>query len=77
MTIPLNEIISMPASSPYYPIPPALYRHAKFYFVYFHADPLDIDRILPECFTQIDQGSTLRTESQFPGQRTMELLRKV
>ena len=56
MTIPLNQIIGMPAYSPYYPIPPALYRHAKFHFVYFHADPLAIDRILPECFTQIDQG---------------------
>ena len=56
MTIPLNQIIGMPAYSPYYPMPPALYRHAKFHFVYFHADPLAIDRILPECFTQIDQG---------------------
>ena len=56
MTIPLNQIIGMPAYSPYYPMPPALYRHAKFHFVYFHADPLAIDRILPECFTQMDQG---------------------
>lgn len=56
MAIPLNQIAGMQAYSPYYPMPPARYRHVKFHFVYFRTNPMAIDRILPECFTLIDQG---------------------
>ena len=38
MSIPLDQIANMPAFSPYYPMPPARYRNARFQFVYFRAD---------------------------------------
>ena len=56
MTIPLSQIRSMPAFSPYYPMPPALYRNAKFQSVYFRADLDAIDKTLPECFEPSDSG---------------------
>jgi len=56
MTIPLEEIGNMPAFSPYYPMPPARYRDAKFQFVYFRADVSAVERILPACFEPSDDG---------------------
>lgn len=50
MTIPLDRIKSMPAFSPYFPMPPARYRNAKTQMVYFRAAESAIDRVLPECF---------------------------
>ena len=50
MTIPLDQIKSMPAFSPYFPMPPARYRNAKTQMVYFRAAESAIDRVLPECF---------------------------
>ena len=56
MTIPLNQIICMPAYSPYLPYATSTIPSCQVSFVFFHADTLAIDRILPECFTQMDQG---------------------
>jgi hypothetical protein len=36
--MPLDKISNMPAFSPYYPMPPALYRGVVFQWVYFEAD---------------------------------------
>ena len=56
MTIPLDQIANMPAFSPYYPMPPARYRHVQFHYVFFRADAAAIDRILPECFEADEDG---------------------
>lgn len=56
MTIPLSQIRSMPAFSPYFPMPPALYRNARIQSVYFRASLDAIDRVLPECFEPSESG---------------------
>lgn len=56
MTIPLDQIVNMPAFSPYYPMPPARYRNARFQFVSFRAESAAIDRVLPACFEPADGG---------------------
>jgi len=56
MTIPLDQIRSMPAFSPYFPMPPARYRNARIQSVYFRAGLDAIDRILPECFEPSESG---------------------
>ena len=56
MAIPLDQITSMPAFSPYFPPPPARYRNAKFQYVYFRASLEAIDRVLPECFEPSPDG---------------------
>ena len=56
MSIPLDQIANMPAFSPYYPMPPARYRNARFQYVYFRADVAAIDRFLPACFEPSDDG---------------------
>ena len=56
MTIPLDQITSMPAFSYYYPMPPARYRNARFQFVYFRADVAAVDRVLPACFEPAEDG---------------------
>ena len=50
MTVPLDSIKSMPAFSPYFPMPPARYRNMRSQTVYFRAAESAIDRVLPECF---------------------------
>lgn len=56
MTIPLDQIANMPAFSPYYPMPPARYRSARFQFVHFRADVSAVDRVLPACFEPSEDG---------------------
>jgi acetoacetate decarboxylase len=56
MPIKLDQITNMPAFSPYYPMPPARYRNARFQFVFFCADVSSIDRVLPECFEPREDG---------------------
>ncbi len=56
MSIPLDQIVNMPAFSPYYPMPPARYRHARFQYVYFRADVSAVDRVLPACFEPSEDG---------------------
>lgn len=56
MGIPLDQITSMPAFSPYFPQPPARYRGAKFQHVYFRASLDAVDRVLPECFEPSPDG---------------------
>ena len=56
MTIPLEKIDNMPAFSPYYPMPPARYRNAKFQYVCFRADVAAVERVLPACFEPSDDG---------------------
>jgi len=56
MTIPLEKIDNMPAFSPYYPMPPARFRNAKFQYVFFRADVAAVDRVLPACFEPSDDG---------------------
>lgn len=56
MSIPLDQIANMPAFSPYYPMPPARYRNARFQFVYFRADVAAVERVLPACFEPAEDG---------------------
>ena len=56
MTIPLERIASMPAFSPYYPLPPARYRNVRFQYVHFRADVSAVDRVLPACFEPAADG---------------------
>ena len=56
MSIPLDQIANMPAFSPYYPMPPARYRNARFQFVSFRAAVAAVDRVLPACFEPADDG---------------------
>ena len=56
MSIPMDEITSMPAFSPYYPPPPARYRNARFQFVCFRADLSAVERVLPSCFEPAADG---------------------
>ena len=56
MTIPLEEIVGMPAFSPYYPMPPARYRNVRLQYVLFRADVAAVDAVLPACFDPADDG---------------------
>lgn len=56
MTIPLDQIASMPAFSPYFPMPPSRYRNARIQSVHFRADLEAIDRVLPACFEPSEDG---------------------
>jgi acetoacetate decarboxylase len=56
MAIPMDRILSMPAFSAYYPMPPARYRNVRFQYVYFRADPEAVDRVLPACFEPAADG---------------------
>ena len=56
MTIPLDQITSMPAYSPYFPPPPARYRNVRFQYVCFRADTAAVDRLLPACFEPAGDG---------------------
>ena len=56
MAIPMDQITSMPAFSPYYPPPPVRYRNARFQFVFFRADPAAVDRVLPACLEPAADG---------------------
>ncbi len=56
MSIPLDQSANMPAFSPYYPMPPACYRNARFQYVYFRADVAAVDRLLPACFEPSNDG---------------------
>ena len=56
MTLPMDDIIGMPAFSTYYPMPPARYRGARFQFVCFRANVKAIERLLPSCFEPSEDG---------------------
>ena len=56
MSIRLDQIVNMPAFSPYYANPPARYRNVKFQFVDFRADVSAVERVLPECFEPDEDG---------------------
>ena len=56
MSIPINEIVTMPAFSPYYPMPPARYIGVRKHIVFFKAKIDAINRILPDCFEPSDDG---------------------
>lgn len=56
MTIPLDQIIGMPAFSPYYPLPKTRYRNVQAHYIAFRADLSAVDRVLPECFEPSDDG---------------------
>lgn len=56
MSIPLEQIMNMPAFSPYYPMPPARYRNVRFQYVHFRADVAAVDRVLPACFEPAADG---------------------
>lgn len=56
MAIPMNEIVGMPAFSPYYPMPPARYRGVRFQFVGFRAEVAAVEALLPSCFQASEDG---------------------
>lgn len=66
MTIPLDRIHSMPAFSPYFPMPPACYRNTKSQIVRFRAADSAIDRVLPECFEPAGDGECTATGLSVP-----------
>jgi acetoacetate decarboxylase len=59
MSIPLEQIVGMPAFCSYYPLPPARYRNVRFQYVSFGADPAVVDDLLPACFTPSADGACL------------------
>ena len=56
MSIPIDQIASMPAFSPYYPSPPARYRGVRVQYVCFRADPAAVERVIPSCFEPAEDG---------------------
>ena len=56
MSIPMNDIVTMPAFSPYYPMPPARYRGVSMHSVFFKASLDAVNRILPDCFESSQDG---------------------
>lgn len=56
MAIPLDQIRGMPAFSPYFPLPPARYRNARFHYVFFGAARAAVDRVLPACLAPAGDG---------------------
>ena len=56
MSIPINEIVTMPAFSSYYPMPPARYNGVRMHNVFFRAGIDAVNRILPDCFEPSDDG---------------------
>jgi len=56
MSIPINEIVTMPAFSPYYPMPPARYIGVRKHIVFFKAKIDAVNRILPDCFEPSEDG---------------------
>ena len=66
MTVPLDSIRSMPAFSPYFPMPPARYRNMRSQTVYFRAAESAIDRVLPECFDLPDDPVCMATGLTVP-----------
>lgn len=66
MTIPLDQISSMPAFSPYYPAPPARYRGARTHTVRFRADPAAVDALLPACLEPAPDGECVAWGTDAP-----------
>ena len=56
MPISINDIVTMPAFSPYYPMPPARYRGVRMHSVFFQASLHAVNRILPDCFDTSEDG---------------------
>ena len=56
MSIPINDIVTMPAFSPYYPMPPARYIGVRMHNVFFRAEIDAVNRILPDCFEPSEDG---------------------
>ena len=56
MSIPINDIVTMPAFSSYYPMPPARYIGVRKHIVFFRAEIDAVNRILPDCFEPSDDG---------------------
>jgi len=48
---------NIPVDRPFYPPLPATYRNVCFQFVYFHADPLAVERLLPEPLEPAEDGA--------------------
>lgn len=47
---------NIPTDSPFYPSLPAIYRNVKFQYVFFHADPNAIQKLLPEPLQSTEDG---------------------
>ena len=56
MSIPINDIVTMPAFSSYYPMPPARYIGVRKHIVFFRAKIDAVNRILPDCFEPSEDG---------------------
>ena len=56
MSIPINDIMTMPAFSSYYPMPPARYIGVRKHIVFFRAKIDAVNRILPDCFAPSEYG---------------------
>ena len=66
MTIPINNIVTMPAFSSYYPMPPARYVGVRMHSVFFRASTDAVNRILPDCFEPSQDGLCVATGLTVP-----------
>ena len=66
MSIPMDQIVGMPAFSQYYPQPPAHYRNVKAQYVSFRAAVEAVDQILPDCFEPTEDGFCIATGLTVP-----------
>ncbi len=56
MSLKLTEGWNIPASQPFYPALPAIYRNVRMQFVFFHASPQAVEAMLPEPLKPSDEG---------------------
>lgn len=59
MYSPLARVAGMPFFSPYFPLPPAIYRGVKMQMISFRADPAAVASYVPEGFSPADDGRCL------------------
>ena len=57
---------NIPASNPFYPPLPAVYRNVRFQFVFFHAEPAAVQRFLPEPLEAAEDGLCVASGLEVP-----------
>jgi acetoacetate decarboxylase len=66
MSLPSDQGWSIPFDSPFYPVLPAYYRHVRFHYVFFQADPAGVARLLPAPLEPDPDGRCVAIGIQVP-----------
>lgn len=66
MSLPSDQGWSVPFDSPFYPPLPAHYRHVRFQYVFFQADPAGVARLLPEPLAPSPDGRCVAIGLEVP-----------